>query len=196
MLEEQLSRSGHRTLKFNGRLVASRENPIQEARRWVDSNRSRFLGRKNVFVLGVGCGYHLELLAQEVGVKKVIGLEFARPLYEWAVDRLSRADLTKTGSLSIIHLTTDLFLPEEIANLMSEEYAVLKFFPSTSLCLEPYANAYSTLLGRNQKGLSMIHRVRPDLGLDKISSAEPISINHFIPNTQDGVWKLLSELIK
>lgn len=186
MLDEIRSKSGHRILRCAGRLLASREDPIREASRWVETNQKYFLGRKSVIVLGVGCGYHLEILKQEPGVKSVIGIDSSQEIIAWSKTRLANTGI-------------QLLSFEEVAKLRSvvaENYCVLKYFPSIVLNQKIYEEHYEFLLGRTIPGAEFVSSLRK--GFEKInwrSFAEPISVKSVLGVTDDPYWKTLGELI-
>ncbi|OQW50323.1 MAG: hypothetical protein A4S09_00580 [Proteobacteria bacterium SG_bin7] len=188
MLDEVRSKSGHRVLRCAGRLLASREDPIREANRWLENNRKYFSGRKCVIVLGVGCAYHLELLAQQASVENVVGIDCSDEIISWCRERL------QSKNKGIIF-----FSIKEISRVkiyLSGSYAVLKYFPSIVTNQKIFKEQYEFLLGRTTAGAQFISSSRESFkDIDWRQANEPISANSILALTDDPYWKALGELI-
>lgn len=186
MLSEVRSKSGHRVLRFAGRLLASREDPIREAARWVENHRKYFSGRKSVIVLGVGCAYHLELLLLEAGVENVVGIDSSTEVISWCRERLQDTRI-------------NLFALDEIPKLksfVSSSYAVLKYFPSIVENQKVFNDQYEFLLGRTVAGAQFISSTRDEFkNVEWRWASEPISVNTILAFSEDPFWKALGELI-
>ena len=59
MLEEAQARNSERIAKLNGRILCSSIDPSREARKWVDLHSEISEDCETIFVLGLGCGYHI-----------------------------------------------------------------------------------------------------------------------------------------
>lgn len=67
MCELEESKSGFYTLKYEGKYIHSRYDPIREAKQFVNSN-AKALYKKKVLVYGIGLGYHIvEILKNTKG---------------------------------------------------------------------------------------------------------------------------------
>ncbi len=186
MLDEVRSKSGHRVLRCEGRLLASREDPVREAIRWVESNRKYFRDRKSVIVLGVGCAYHLELLIQEVGVENVVGIDCTDEIISWCRGRLQGTNINIFSSQDVLQLK----------RFVSQSYAVLKYFPSVVANQKVFNEIYEFLLGRTKAGAQFVAATREGFAaVDWSTTKEPISVNSILTLTNDPYWKALGELI-
>lgn len=59
MNELEKSKSGSITLKYNGKYIHSKYDPVKEAKQFVDNNE-HLLKKDKVLVYGIGLGYHLD----------------------------------------------------------------------------------------------------------------------------------------
>ena len=174
-------------LRCAGRLLASREDPIREATRWVEHHRKYFTGRKSVIVLGVGCGYHLEILLQEPGVEKVVGIDVSDEVIAWNKTRLQNTAIDFYSIEDVLELKT----------FVACSYAVLKYFPSIVINQKIFQEQYEFLLGRTVAGAQFVAATREGFNkTDWRHADEPISIKSVLKITNDPYWKALGELIK
>ncbi|WP_242852359.1 hypothetical protein [Clostridium butyricum] len=58
MYELEKAKDGNYTLKYDGKYIHSRYNPIKEAEQFVNGNRD-LLNKNKILVYGVGLGYHI-----------------------------------------------------------------------------------------------------------------------------------------
>lgn len=191
MLEELHAKSGHRILRCDGRLLASREDPVREAARWVSNHRKRFSGRSSVIVLGVGCGYHLELLAKEPTIKKVIGLDYDSSAVEWVATRTENIENLKVSQINKV--------PEVVKDVVVDSYSVLRYFPSLFVNPAGYERSYRFLLGRSLEGAEFIFSLRKEFSQLQIrnKSEGPISIHDVQLGSGEAssLWRALGELV-
>ncbi len=188
MLDELRSKSGHRILRCEGKLLASREDPIKEATRWLTGNQARFLDRETVLVLGVGCGYHLELLAQQESVKNIIGLESSAEVLIWTQNRLNGIKKIKLYNLAASNIA-----------FSAANYSVLKYFPSWSMNPQSYQQSFEFYLGRSESGAKYLLQKRQDLKSMRLRENIRDAVNYkdiiTDPGSDAAIWKALGELV-
>lgn len=72
MIEVVKTPDGLEVFRFEGRLLASRFDPRGEAKQWLDA-RTEFIDRvKTIFVLGLGCAYHVEEILERTQARVVV----------------------------------------------------------------------------------------------------------------------------
>lgn len=81
MIEILVGNRNLRVIRRNGRLLASRFDPVQEAENWVRLHSEFLSDVQAVFVLGLGSGYHIKSLMSRTSAKIVV-IEPDRELIE------------------------------------------------------------------------------------------------------------------
>jgi hypothetical protein len=66
MTEWIVSKNGLRVPKVNGICLCSMIDPVREAKKWFDSYRDIVQDFDHIFVMGIGGGFHIDLLIDEV----------------------------------------------------------------------------------------------------------------------------------
>jgi len=61
-IEVQQLENGLKVPTFEGSYFCSRKNPLKEAETWVLANQSKLQSNPKVIILGLGAGFHVELL--------------------------------------------------------------------------------------------------------------------------------------
>lgn len=141
---------GHKVLRVNGRLLASRFNPVEEARQWLD-RRSEFLTQvKTVIVLGLGSGYHLDVILKECAAR-IIVLEQSSEVIE-KVNEIRNIDSTR---IQIEHLESarQVKAMESIRQSVKHSFVVLVHPASFAQNSELYREVRDLLIGREWGGL-------------------------------------------
>lgn len=165
------TKSQHRGLKKNGKLVCSSINPVAEAKKWVNKHLDAFTKAESIVVLGIGCGYHLVELENKFEHKKILAIDTSEDIVAFA-QTLQGLALSRT---KLIHLTSceDLFKNRIIAQSVRQRYVVASFGSVTHLDHANYQLMQDTLLGRNLQGFSFIIGQRTELK-DRIKTLVPV----------------------
>lgn len=180
----QDAKSGVPTLRVSKNLkqvyIHSKYDPLAEARKWVAANGSE---RSNgeIVILGLGLGYHAEIMAQQYPQRKIIVWEFNEKYIQWLeqkclLDRLRRLSNVKLKVSDQIEVIKAQLLP-----IIDEEgIEVLVYFPALELIpeeLRPLREAIDKLV------LSMRTMRRFGALLD-----DNFSINQQLQDPHIGAW--------
>ncbi len=143
-IERITAASGDFVFKINGRLLGSAVDPRREAREWVNRWRSRIAGCDRLVVLGWGCGYHLQALADEWPTLRVLALGFESELFA-EIDRSVTADHVE---LVLCREGGDVLADERIRRFMRSDFAVVEHTSIANLNPALYAELKQRLLAR------------------------------------------------
>ena len=169
--------------RLNGRLLASRVDPVGEAKRWVERRRP-FLNRvRGIFVLGIGSGYHVAELARETKAKILVierHTELARTVTGTELWRNSRAQSVVAQSL------TELWSNELLRFMVESSYLVLSHQPSRAAFPKFYAAAEKRLIARDPKSLRWLMELRGETAVPNMPTSGPLSIHHLVAADQSA----------
>lgn len=206
MIEKAQAKNGSLIYLKDGKYLASSFDPQKEAEAWWKSSQRLTKHARTVFVLGLGAGYHIEVLSRELPQVKILVIEPDQELVE-----IYRA--TNSNELAIIceQDWRSLFQHSSINSGAQDKYAVLLHPPSLSAEKDFFGNAYKFLLARNVEGLFALLKARPDLlaELDEAKLADlartgdAVSIRTLTNsmkataylNENRRIWKVLESLI-
>ncbi|MEQ1875772.1 MAG: hypothetical protein ABL958_03940 [Bdellovibrionia bacterium] len=215
MLDWELNRAGVSVPRWNGCLLASRTDPVREARGWAERFGPLVRGVRSIFVLGIGGGFHIRELAKQNPRKKIVAVDFVEELvlkYRESADR----DVQSV----YVERPHDLFEIEAVREALTGSFVVGRHSPSIKCAPQFYADVDRLLIGRDPQAFYSQVQSRPDdLGLfGKISfqpvrtrglvdahDRKPVSINQISQSIRKKggpfddramVWLLLSELVK
>ena len=59
MFEMERSKTGYVTLRYNGKYIHSKYNPVKEAEQFANNNYNVIENNSTVVVYGLGLGYHI-----------------------------------------------------------------------------------------------------------------------------------------
>lgn len=98
MRELEKSRTGLYTLKYDGKYIHSKYNPIREAEQFIDGN-VKLLNKNKILVYGIGLGYHITEIS-----KKTTGIIY---IFEWNEELIKYSkevneDIFKQDNIKII----------------------------------------------------------------------------------------------
>src|SRR4051812_17777421 len=65
-MEWLTSKNGYRVPVINGISLCSMVDPLKEARKWFESYKDILNDFDHIFVLGIGGGFHIDVLLQEI----------------------------------------------------------------------------------------------------------------------------------
>ena len=75
MLTVDVSRTGHKILKTDGRSLCSSIDPVKEAQNWARAAVQNLRAGETVFVLGLAAGYHVVELAKVLEPSRFLVIE-------------------------------------------------------------------------------------------------------------------------
>lgn len=206
MIESALAKNGSLIHLKDGKFLASSFDPQKEAEAWWLTCKPRAKCARAVFILGLGSGYHIEVVKRELPEAKIVVIEPDQEL-------VNVYQSTNSTELEI-NCEADwrkLFNYSSVSSGVQKTYAVLLHPPSYNVEKEYFGNAYKFLLARSVDGLFALFKSRPDLlsELDEAKltdlarSTDPVSIRTITKamkatayaDENRRIWKVLEELI-
>ena len=205
MIEIVSAESGEKVLRYQGRLLASRFDPIREAQEWIQS-RQRFLKDvRTVFVLGIGSGHHIAELVKSTSARIVV-LETNEEILNAATD-MHGFDNSRV-SLNHVPNKRALRKIEAVKIAVTKSFIVLAHAPSFALSADIYKELRAQLLGRDWGNLNWQWKLRNAPGFDRTAridtGGEPLSVHdleqtELVQNSEERekiLFKALRELLK
>lgn len=208
MIEVLSGERGHAVVRVNGRLLASRFDPVAEARDWL-ARRMAFLDRvRTVFVLGIGAGYHVAALAERTQAK--IHVIEPDPELAGAVARI-HAFAPERIAIEIVEDVRALRASSAARLAVKRSFVVLDHPPSVALRPEWFAEIGTVLRARDWGSLTWQWRIRDGRDFDGVPRVErsssqggPLTIydleqTELVQNSsaREGLlFKALRELVK
>ena len=205
MIEIVHAENGDKVLRFDGRLLASRFDPRQEAQAWA-AQRLHFLDKvRTIFILGMGSGHHVaELLHVSPANQVVIEASPEILAASLQVQEFSHARVT------ILHVPSgrSLRMMDAVKNAVRESFVVVSHTPSITLFPEVYRQCREQLLGRDWGNLNWQWKLRNGPSFDKAArihpAGEPLSLHdleqtELVQNSEERerlLFKALRELVK
>ena len=178
MIEVVQARSGDEFYVFEGKPLASRNDPQSESQRWCESYAQRIRGCKSVFVLGVGSGFHLIELIKCYPSLPIYVLDPRKELVERVSSRWGL-------SLSQVQFISDVDdIPDRA--LMSS-FISLRHLPSFVGFEKWFANAEEYLSARVGLGFARQKKLREafsNIRTMKLADASPLTIHQLLSDTQ------------
>ncbi len=160
MMEVKLSQTGFPILLVEGKPLVSQRDPLKEAKAWVDLHKTQFTAVNSVFVLGVGCGYHLVAL-QETFHGRIVAIESNLNFLSFAREHLS---LNLTDVYLLPWVTWDSFRDDrKVREAIGGTYAVINHLPSQTTARAVYREIQDLLIGRTLDDFESLLSVRSDL---------------------------------
>jgi hypothetical protein len=214
MLEWERNRSGTQIPKWNGNLLASRVDPVREAKQWVERLRPSMHGLSSAFILGVGGGFHVAELAREFPRVHIVAIDFVKEL----IENLQ----TNSGGLAnvcpvYLENPNEIFSRAAIVDALRASFIVAKH-PASSRCFQnQIRDLERNLLGRDPRSFYAHLQARPDdmdffsrisfpairnRGLVEIHNNKPVTVKSItshieVPMNEQGmIWMALAELVK
>lgn len=200
MIERLRAESGDEVLRLNGRLLASRFDPKREARDWLAARREFIASVRSIFVLGLGCGFHVHELRGACAAE-ILVLEANADL----VNSFAGADRVR-----VLHLSSarELRAMDEVKRGVRESFVTLTHAPSFASNPEFYTACRTQLLGREWGALSWQWRMRNGPDFDRVPRIEggnsPLTIHdleqtELVQNSEERerlLLRALRELVK
>lgn len=152
------SQTGVTVPRWEGRLLASRIDPWQEAASWAQ-RRWPFINKvKSVIVLGVGGGFHV-VAAAERSSAQIVVVEKERELLNAIWPDLEKR-LGDRLTFVQVERPSDLRASPLIRQALGASFTVLEHPPSVATSREFYSECSSILLGREWGSLTWQWRLR------------------------------------
>lgn len=206
MIEVNEAKNGSLVFLKNGKYLASSFDPQKEAEAWWKNCERLTKNARTIFVLGLGCGYHIDVIKRENPSAKVIVIECDQDLVD-----LYNSKTSKPLEIVIESDWRKLLTNSQVAAGVQDRFAALIHPPSLNVEKDYFANAHKFLLARSVEGLFALLKQRPDLlaELDEAKLADlarssaPVSIRTLTTlmksttyvNENRRLWKVLEELI-
>ncbi len=205
MIEVVQTPDGEKVLRYNGRLLASRFDPLSEAKAWLASRMNLLQQVKTVFVLGLGSGHHvMELLKHTPG--RIVVLETESEIIEYGHQLAGLKDNRVT--IEEIKSASSLRAMDAVKSGVRESFVVLRHGPSVAASSKLYREVQAQLLGRDWGSLTWQWKLKghPDFdSLPAIGATEkPLTIydleqTELVSNSEERerlLFKALRELVK
>lgn len=206
MITIEESRSGHRIIKCDGRVLASTFDPIKEAKTWVDQSVQLADARETLVILGLGAGYHVVELRSRRDRQPVLVIENRREI-------VSAACEVNPGLCEVdVVCETDwrkLVEHGSVRDAIGGTFRILKHGPSLRNEPEFYFGTERFLLGRDKESFLLQLKARPELCAmldsdeilrmpdDAVSIKTVSRLFHesSIRFEERRIWKVLEELV-
>lgn len=205
MIEVIDAANGEKVIRYEGRLLASRFNPGQEARDWI-AGRPEFLDKvRTIIVLGMASGHHVaELVAKTTAKILVIDtneliLSTAQVVHHFSADRVI---------FEHVRQARDLRASAQVKKAVQESFVVLVHPTSILLDRTAYEDCRAQLLGRDWGALNWQWKLRNGPSFDTNarvgSDREALTIydleqTELVQNSEERerlLFRALRELVK
>ncbi len=213
MLEWIPTPYGEMVPTFNGNLLASKVDPVKEARSWVAHHRRQVESARAHFILGVGAGHHIYELGQTYPDREFICFEYLENL---SVSVLYSQIRTLTNVELLVGCDEKkIFKNERVQHALGNLFTIFVHVGSNQIKPEYYLHLRSALTARDWKSFNQVLKFRPpeDLFLNELNFAPKSQsllsikeINEFITestvrqnielNDAEMIWSALGELVR
>ncbi len=163
MIDVVIAKSGDKVIRWHGRLLASRVDPVGEAREWF-LRRLPFTSKvKSIFVLGAGAGFHIVELCKRTSAQILVIepeseiVEAIRPLVAEFGGRVTWLSAGSARELRAI---------SEVRTAVTTSFVVLEHPASVHLDRGFYRECSAQLLGRDWGSLSWQWKLKGFADLD------------------------------
>jgi hypothetical protein len=161
---------GLEVFRFGGRLLASRFDPRAEATQWLNA-RTEFIDRvKTIFVLGLGCAYHVEELLERTQARIVV-LESHPEIIEASSKRAYAAD--SRVRVECVDSLRALRANASVREGLKASFVVLMHPSSAQSDPELIKSLREHLLGRTWGTLNWQWRLKSNKDLDGVPRVAP-----------------------
>jgi hypothetical protein len=164
VIEKHTAQNGSPVVRYDGRLLSSAVDPLNEARDWVSRRRTLLANVQSVFVLGAGSGYHISELFIQTDAKILI-VEHSQELVvtvqeiqKFISPRIEFVCVEKSAALRAL---------ESVRAAVAGSFLVLQHAPS--IAAEPgfFRECQNQLLGRDWGSLNWQWQLKGFAPLDK-----------------------------
>ncbi len=206
MIQSSHSRSGHWIFKLDGTLMASRNDPVSQAQSWIENqkpicNDEAYMGKqRTLFVLGLGCGYHVLALLRKCSRAQIVVIEARNETLEWVFNHVERSWESRV-TMIVGEEPHRYFDTSKAKLLLRNPYCVLPYAPAMRKEERFYSEWQQYLLARDGKSLEAQMKLLDPLGITRIGEekSELLSIKDLkfkMEDSQSKIWNLLSEMIQ
>ncbi|MCB0349612.1 MAG: hypothetical protein KDD38_00415 [Bdellovibrionales bacterium] len=161
MIEVVQTKSLLPAIKWNGNFICSSIDPMLEAQKWVDKNKTRIIRQKQVIVLGVGCGHHLVALQKNFPGLHILAVDVQNEFIQFA-QREHALELSNVVFVNA-HTANSFKSNPRLLSALNSRYAVLVFAPAHQKASALYMEFEELLLGRTDAGANFLCQVRKEL---------------------------------
>lgn len=177
MIQVITAQSGDQVIRWHGRLLASKVDPVAEAREWF-VRRLAFVSKvKSIFILGAGSGFHIAEAARST-TARILVIESEPELIKAVKPKL--AEFGSRVTLHNFSAAKELRADDSVREAVKGSFVVLEHPASVSLDREFFADCSAQLLGREWGSLNWQWKLKGFADLDsqpKITSNEsPLTI--------------------
>lgn len=206
MIEIVNAVNGEKVIRYDGRLLASRFDPIKEAQEWLNGRGDFLANIRTVIVLGLGSGHHISALLQKTSAR-ILVLEANEEIFE-AGQSIQSFDPLK---VRIEHVTSAKALrsSDAVKAAVKESFVVLVHPASQAVNSELYESCRTQLLGRDWGSLNWQWHLTGSPAFDSTpridaKSEEALTIydleqTELVQNSEEReklLFKALRELVK
>ena len=212
MLTVDVSRTGHKIFRFDGRSLSSSIDPVKEAQSWARAAVQNLRAGDTLFVLGLAAGYHVVELAKLIDPSRFLVIENNAEIVSQAFEILP--ELTDYRIL-VQPDWLQLVVADQFRDSLCGVYKVATFGPSFQLSNEYFAAVENLLIGRTHISFLLQLKARPGVwalldpeqvekfGCEIPSDTELVSIKtlqRLFSAKADGhrerqIWRVLEELV-
>lgn len=199
-VEVHFTESGDSVVSLSGRQLSSFVDPMKEAKLWMDHYQHLIKDKDVIFVLGLGSGYHVAKLTEEVTSKIIVFEDIAELIAHFKNTFIDKKDKVRFVPLSGSF--------NEIKREFSKgkvRCSALTFAPAILHNKKRYAEIYQVLSGRSVQGIQAQFALR---GIDRFFTPEGIDFqspgkayrslaqDQALSSRWQNVFKMMSEFIK
>lgn len=155
MIESLSARDGTPIFKFNRRLLCTSVAPIKEGERWVEQHLRSINSAEGIIVLGLGCGFHVEVLRNNFPQKEIIIIEVEREIINFK--RNEKSDFQEIIEFSTLD---NLLANKKVQGIVKKKYIILSFYPVIRVNPQKYKEINEVFLGRSELSLSYLLKLK------------------------------------
>jgi hypothetical protein len=148
MLEILHSESGEPVARWQGLMLASLRQPVNEAQKWVAHNEALIQACEHLIVLGLGCGYHVFELQKQYPSKKIFVIEVSEELVQFCEQHFS----LQIAEVEVIQIDSlhKLIGSARIQKALSQPYSIIEHKASVQPHRGFYKEIAALLKGRER----------------------------------------------
>lgn len=177
MIEWVEAASGDKVIRCDGRLLASRYYPVQEAGDWFARRRSFVATVKTVFILGAGSGYHILEVAKN-STAQIVVVEMREDLIQAVKPLLS--EVSERITFVQCNSAREIRSNERIRQGLQNSFVLLEHPASLQFDLDAYKEISTWLRARDWGPLNWQWKLKGFAPLDSqpklLTSANPLTI--------------------
>lgn len=168
MIETLVGENGHPVIRQDGRLLASRFDPVSEARAWLGRRRDFVDKVKTIFVLGLGSGYHVQALVENTSAHIVVIepdlqlIEAVTQIHQFAAGRVT---------IEPVQTARGLRASQAVRNAVKTSFTVLSHPPSNGANAQFFKDCQAQLTGRDWGSLTWQWQIKNGPALDSTPRA-------------------------